>query len=105
MAGWKNHHEEGSLDEEDLWCGSHNTPEDEETREIKALFDTVVGPQYLTHAYSPDADVSRSIWRAAHQIVGNSWTSRQLEDLYKDWKVSQDRTRADSGAEDDVSKR
>ncbi|KAM5349163.1 hypothetical protein ACJ41O_008986 [Fusarium nematophilum] len=90
MKGWwKDYDEEGCLEDEDLWRAGYKEPEDQESREIKKLFDSVVGQEYLQFAYSPDAYAARRIWKAAQETIGSSWTQSQLDDLYSEWKTGQ----------------
>lgn len=93
MEGWwKTHSEEGRLSCEDLWMTAHETPTNKEASEIKTLFDSVVGPEYLRPAYSPDAHSARKIWSAAHQSCGSSWVADDLEQMYEAWKANQTET-------------
>ncbi|KAI1328184.1 hypothetical protein F5Y16DRAFT_420096 [Xylariaceae sp. FL0255] len=88
--GWwaEDSDDENYLDEVGLWKVGHIEPEDQDSRDIKELFDSVTGPQYLHFAYSPDAHAARRIWRAAHERIGCSWTKRHLDELYNEWAAS-----------------
>ena len=60
MTGfWKDYSEEGYLEEEDLWRAAETEPEDEGSKEIKALLNIIVGSQFLQYAYSLDAYTAR----------------------------------------------
>lgn len=90
MEGWwKSYSEEGCLSSEDFWITAHDTPDDKEASEIKTLFDSIVGPEYLQNAYSPDAHSARKIWNAAHESCGSSWVADDLEQMYEAWKARQ----------------
>jgi len=93
MTGfWKDCSEEGYLEEEDLWRAAEAEPDDEGSKEIKALFDMIVGSQFLQYAYSPDAYNARKIWRSAYKTVGKSWVESEVESMYRDWKIGQGTT-------------
>ncbi|KAN0099281.1 hypothetical protein V8E51_013056 [Hyaloscypha variabilis] len=90
MTGfWKDYSEEGFLEEGDLWRAAETEPEDEGSKEIKPLFNIIVGSQFLQYAYSPDAYTARKIWRSAYETVGKSWVESEVESMYRDWKIGQ----------------
>jgi len=92
MTGyWKDYDAEGCLDEEDLWKAAETEPKDETSKEIKALFDRVVGPQFLQYSYSPDAAPAWKIWKSAYETIGKSWVESEVKRLYIDWENGQAR--------------
>lgn len=92
MTGyWKDYGAEGYLEEEDLWKAAETEPKDETSKEIKALFDRVVGPRFLQYSYSPDAAPARKIWKSAYETIGKSWVESEVERLYIDWENGQAR--------------
>lgn len=93
MAGWwRDFDDEGYLEEGDLWRAAHEEPADQESREIKLLFEAEVGSGYVQCAYSPDAYAARKIWKAAFETEESNWTKGQLEVLYTDWRAGQNGT-------------
>lgn len=85
---WKGYNEPGFIEQEDLWRDAHAEPDDEDSRELKGLFDASVIPLFLRHAYSPDAYAARKIWNAAYESMGKSWVENGLTNMYQEWKVS-----------------
>jgi aminoglycoside phosphotransferase (APT) family kinase protein len=85
---WKEDGDSELIEEEDLWQDAHAEPDDEESRELKGLFDASVTPLFLQHAYSPDAYAARKIWNAAYESMGKSWVEDGLTNMYQEWKAS-----------------
>jgi hypothetical protein len=86
---WKDYSEEGCLEEEDLWRTAEAEPDDDGLEEIKALFDMIVGSQFLDYAYSPDAYTAWKIWRSAYETLGKILVESEVERKYRDWKIGQ----------------
>ncbi|KAI1338475.1 kinase-like domain-containing protein [Xylariaceae sp. FL0016] len=85
---WQNEDDEEFLEEEELWEAAAKEPTDEEAAEIKALFDKMMGGQYLRYAYSPDVRLALKIWRATYDTISATWVDDDLLRMHKEWKLS-----------------
>lgn len=85
---WKDYDEEGSLEEEDLWRVASAEPDDQDLKEIKALFDIVVGPRFLHYAYSADTHRAQKIWRSAYETLADRAVEQEVKSMYIDWKAN-----------------
>ncbi|KAM0432997.1 hypothetical protein ACHAPT_004702 [Fusarium lateritium] len=74
------------MDEEAIWSFAQETPQNDEARELKALFEEIVGPEFLRYAYSPDAPEARKIWSCARERIGKSWVVDDLSQMVASWR-------------------
>ncbi|KAJ4327199.1 hypothetical protein N0V84_002329 [Fusarium piperis] len=81
---------EDYVNEEALWVNAPKTPEDDEAKELKAVFDQIVGPEFLRYAYSPDACDARKIWHSAKESIGRSWVVDELFKMLEAWRSGQE---------------
>ncbi|KAL2691384.1 hypothetical protein Neosp_001769 [[Neocosmospora] mangrovei] len=74
------------VDEEGIWAHAQETPKNDEAKELKDVFDKIVGTEFLQYAYSPDAFEARKIWYSAKQRIGKSWVIDELSDMLEAWR-------------------
>lgn len=81
---------EDYVNEEAMWESAQETPQDGKARELKAVFDQTVGPEFLRYAYSPDACDARKIWRSAKESIGRSWVVDELSNMLAAWRPGEE---------------
>ncbi|KAI1328183.1 hypothetical protein F5Y16DRAFT_398591 [Xylariaceae sp. FL0255] len=86
LKGYWKRRSETHLSEVNLDYIGHKEPADPESREMKELFDSIVGPDYLRFAYSPYGYAARLIWRAVFHTEPYNFFQRRLDILYDEWK-------------------
>jgi aminoglycoside phosphotransferase (APT) family kinase protein len=88
-AYWSSDVEE-YIDEERIWAHAQETPKNDEAKELKDVFEKIVGTEFLQYAYSPDACEARKIWSSAKQRIGKSWVVDELSNMLAAWRSGRD---------------
>ncbi|RSL86632.1 hypothetical protein CEP51_002686 [Fusarium floridanum] len=83
------------IDEERIWAFAQKTPEKDEAKELKDVFEKIVGVEFLQYAYSPDACEARKIWSSAKQRIGRSWVVDELSKMLATWRSGKERETGD----------
>ncbi|RSL71881.1 hypothetical protein CEP54_001188 [Fusarium duplospermum] len=83
------------IDEERIWAYAQKTPENDEAKELKDVFEKIVGTEFLQYAYSTDACEARKIWSSAKQRIGRSWVVDELSKMLAAWRSGKGRENGD----------
>ncbi|RSL45500.1 hypothetical protein CEP53_010759 [Fusarium sp. AF-6] len=84
------------IDEERIWAYAQKTPQNDDAKELKDVFEKIVGVEFLQYAYSPDACEARKIWSSAKQRIGRSWVVDELSKMLATWRSGKERETGDA---------
>ncbi|KAI4186008.1 MAG: hypothetical protein LQ348_004286 [Seirophora lacunosa] len=73
--------EEGEEDE----GKANDIPENPEQRELKQMFEEIMGPAFLKYAYQPQYRMARSLFMLAKDGLQSTWLIEQAENLFIEW--------------------
>lgn len=82
-GSWKDPRSEGYVDEKALL--QYREPESAEDKEIKALFDAVVGPEFCDYAYVDYGEQARLIWESIRWGFFYTSDYETLDQIFNTW--------------------
>ncbi|KAL9012294.1 MAG: hypothetical protein Q9173_002934 [Seirophora scorigena] len=64
---------------------ANDTPADPEMQELKALFEDIVGPQFIKYAYEPEYRLARKLFDLAVDGLISDEHFREMEEIFEEW--------------------
>ncbi|EEU40676.1 uncharacterized protein NECHADRAFT_76073 [Fusarium vanettenii 77-13-4] len=81
---------EDYINEEAIWEFAEEKPENDEAKELQAVFEETVGLEFLRYAYSPESCEARKIWHSAKESIGRSWVIDELSQMLAAWRLGEE---------------
>ena len=66
---------------------ANDIPEDPQMQELKIIFESTVGPEYVRYAYEPQYRLARKLCKFALYGLHSSWKMREADELIEEWNT------------------